>query len=123
VEEKHDSSETFDVAVQTWKQAQVVLGPTKIFWPAAEMIQVLAADIGKYRQQLVKCLFDDEQLVVAYALLVLKRADDPMLKELPEQLLNRREKITVRSGSFSEKMELGAFARMLKKQACRAARE
>jgi hypothetical protein len=99
------------------------MGNQEIFWPAAEMIQVLAADIGKYRQQLVKCLFDDEQLVVAYALLVLKRADDPMLKELPEQLLNRREKITVRSGSFSEKMELGAFARMLKKQACRAARE
>ena len=83
-------------------------------WPAAGMIQVLAADIGKHRQRLFKCLFDDEQLVVAYALLVLKWADDPMLKELPEQLLNRREKITVRSGSFSEKMELGALARMLR---------
>jgi len=82
------------------------------------MIQLLAADIGRYRQRLFKCLFDDEQLVVAYALLALRRADDPMLKELPEQLLNRREKITVRSGNFSEKMELGAFARMLKKQAC-----
>ena len=32
-------------------------------WPAAEMIHVLAA--GKYRQRLFKCLFDDEQLVVA----------------------------------------------------------
>jgi hypothetical protein len=119
VEEQHDSLETFDAAVQTWKKAQVVReDPAKMVGPAAEMIQVLAADIGKYRQRLFKCLFDDEQLVVAYALLVLKWADDPMLKELPEQLLNRREKITVRSGSFSEKMELCAFARMLTKQAC-----
>ena len=70
VEEKHDSLEIFDAAVQTWKKAQVVReGPAKIAWPAEEMIQVLAADIGRYRQRLFKCLFDDEQLVVAYALL------------------------------------------------------
>ena len=70
MEEQHDSLETFDAAVQTWKKAQVVReGPAKMVWPAAEMIQVLAADIGKYRQRLFKCLFDDEQLVVAYALL------------------------------------------------------
>ena len=119
MEEKHDSSETFDVA-QTEKKSSSRQGRQNL-WQCGS--QVLAADIGKYRQQLVKCLLDDEQLVVAHALLVLKRADDPMLRELPEQLLNRREKITVRSGSFSEKMELGAFARMLKKQACRAAGE
>jgi hypothetical protein len=54
------------------KKARVAReGPTKITWQAAEMIQLLAADIAKYHQRLLECLFDDEQLAVAYALLVL----------------------------------------------------
>jgi hypothetical protein len=88
----------------------------------AEMIKEVAADIGKYRERLLKCLCDDNQLVVAHALLVLKRANDPMLTELPKELLNRHGKITLRIGSFSETMELGAFARMLKKEAATGVR-
>jgi hypothetical protein len=110
--------EHFDAAVQTWKKAQVVREVSgKIKAPSAEMIKGIAAEIGKYRERLVRCLHDDDQLLVAYALLVFKRAHDPILNELPEELLNRHDKITVRTGSFSEKMELGAFARMLKKGA------
>src|SRR5215467_10889121 len=108
----------FDAAVQIWKKAQVVLEVSgKIKSPSAEMIKEIAAEIGKYRERLVRCLHDDDQLLVAYALLVFKRAHDPILNELPMELLNRHNKITLRTGSFSQKMELGAFARMLKKEA------
>ena len=111
----NNNLELFDAAVQIWKKAQVVR--ERPGWPPAEMIKEVAADIGKYRERLLKCLCDDNQLVVAHALLVLKRANDPMLTELPKELLNRHGKITLRIGSFSETMELGAFARMLKKEA------
>jgi hypothetical protein len=118
VEQDSNDVELFDAAVQTWKNAQVVREVSgKIKAPSVEMIKEVAAEIGKYRERLVRCLHDDDQLLVAYALLVFKRAHDPILKELPAELLNRHNKITVRTGSFSQKMELGAFARMLNKEA------
>lgn len=43
----------------------------------------------------------------------------PVFTELSTEVLNRHEKITIVRGSFSEKMELGAFARMLQKEARR----
>ena len=118
MEESRNNFDLFDAAVQIWKKAQVVREISgKVEWPPAEMIKNIAADMGRYRERLLMCLFDDNQLVVAYAMLVLKRVNDPMLKELPKELLSRHDKITLRIGSFSETMELGAFARMLKKQA------
>ena len=118
MEEDGNDMELFDAAVQIWRKAQVVREVSgKIKAPSAEMIKEVAAEIGKYRERLVRCLHDDDQLVVAYALLVFKRAHDPILNELPEEILNRHNKITVRTGSFSQNMELGAFARMLKKEA------
>jgi len=118
VEEDGNDMELFDAAVQIWKKAQVVREFSgKIRAPSAEMIKEVAAEIGKYRERHVRCLNHDDQLLVAYALLVFKRAHDPILGELPKELLNRHNKITVRTGSFSQTMELGAFARMLKKRA------
>ena len=118
MEQDGNDMELFDAAMQIWKTAEVVREVSgKIKAPSAEMIKEVAAEIGKYRERLVRCLHDDDQLLVAYALLVFKRAHDPILKELPPELLNRHNKITVRTGSFSQNMELGAFARMLKKEA------
>jgi hypothetical protein len=79
------------------------------------MVRTIADEIGKYRERLMECLSHESQLVAAYALLVLSKVNDPALNELPTELLTLHEKITVRSGSFSDKMELGAFARMLRK--------
>ena len=118
MQENRDHLELFEAAIQSWKKAQVVREfPGKDKWRPAEFVEEIAADIGRYREQLLKCLSDEHQLVVAYALLVLKRANDPTLKELPRELLNRHGKITILMGGFSDKMELGAFARMLKKEA------
>ena len=90
--------------------------------PSEAMVRTIADEIGKYREQLMECLSHESQLVVAYALLVLSKVNDPALNELPTELLTLHEKITVRSGSFSDKMELGAFARMLRKEAWRRGR-
>jgi len=87
--------------------------------PSEAMVRTIADEIGKYREQLMECLSHESQLVVAYALLVLSKVNYPALNELPTELLTRHEKKTVRSGSFSDKMELDAFARMLRKEAWR----
>src|SRR4051812_8507270 len=45
--------------------------------------------------------------------LALKRVKSGVLKSLPDDLLNRKDKIGIRFGSFGERMELGAFARRI----------
>ena len=90
--------------------------------PSEAMVRTIADEIGKYREQLMECLSHESQLVAAYALLVLRKVNDPALKELPTELLASRKTMTVRSGSFSNKIELGAFARMLRKEAWRRGR-
>src|SRR5262249_39765191 len=73
VEEDGNDMELFDAAVQIWKKAQVVRECSgKIRAPSAEMIKEVAAEIGKYRERHVRCLNHDDQLLVAYALLVFK---------------------------------------------------
>jgi hypothetical protein len=67
----------------------------------------------------MELLSHESQVVAVYALLVLRKVNDPALKELPTELLTSHKKITVRTGSFSHTMELGAFARMLRKEAGR----
>jgi hypothetical protein len=112
-----DSPDLLDAAVQTWRKAQVVYNPSRAGSPSEAMVRTIADEIDKYRERLVQCLFHESQLVTAYALLVLRKVNDPALGELPTGLMTRHEKITVCCGSFSDKMELGAFARMLKKEA------
>jgi hypothetical protein len=107
-----------DEAVQIWREAQVVHNPgRKGETPSEAMVRKVAEEIGKYRERLMECLSHESQLVAAYALLVLRKVNDPALKELPTELLTSHKKITVRTGSFSDTMELGAFARMLRKEA------
>src|SRR5262245_12714072 len=108
-----------DAAVQIWRKAQVVHNPGRAESSSEAMVRTIADEIDKYRERLVKCLSHESQLVAAYALLVLRKANDPALNQLPTELLTRHEKITVCSGSFRDKMELGAFARMLRKEARR----
>jgi hypothetical protein len=59
------------------------------------MVRTIADEIDKYRERLVQCLSHESQLVTAYALLVLRKVNDPALGELPTGLMIREEKITV----------------------------
>jgi len=112
-----------DAAVQIWREAQVVHDPSRsLKTPSEVMVRTIADEISQYRERLMECLSHESQLVAAYALLVLRKMNDPALKELPTELLTSHKKITVRTGSFSETMELGALARMLRKEACRRER-
>jgi hypothetical protein len=109
-------------AVEIWRKAQVVHNPSRAETPSEAMVRTIADEGEKYRERLMECLSHGSQLVAAYALLVLRKVNDPALKELPTELLTSHKKITVRTGSFSETMELGAFARMLRKEAWRRGR-
>src|SRR5215472_6553287 len=118
-----DKPDLLDAAVQIWREAQVVYNPSRTLkTPSEAMVRTIADEIGKYRERLMECLSHESQLVAAHALLVLRKVNDPALKELPTELLTSHKKITVRTGSFSETMELGALARMLRKEACRRER-
>jgi hypothetical protein len=111
-------TDLLDAAVQIWRKAQIVCNPSRAGSPSEAMVGTIANQVGKYRERLVQCLSHESQLVAAYAL-VFEKTNDPVLSELSTEVLNRHDKITIVRGSFSEKMELGAFARMLQKEARR----
>jgi hypothetical protein len=89
-----------DVAVQIWREAQIVHKTSRTLKMDSEtMVRTIADEIGKYRERLMECLSNESQLVAAYALLVLRKVNDPALKELPTELLSSHKKITVRTGA------------------------
>lgn len=112
-------ADLLSLSLDVWRKAQVVIdgSPWDGYPLESKMVQDIVEEFPKYRERVVDALLDRSQLVVAYSLLVLRNANDPVLKSLPNKLLSRCEKITIRTGSFSNKMELGAFARQLAKSA------
>jgi hypothetical protein len=79
------------------------------------LVEILTAR-PDLEEKLLELLNHPHQLVVAYALLTLDRMESSTLKNLPEELLKRKEKVSLITGSFSQKMELGAFARHIQKK-------
>ena len=66
---------------------------------------------------LISLLSSSSQLVVAHALETLKLQGSPVLTELSDELCDRREKVTFQHGSFRTSMDLGGFARQIRKEA------
>jgi hypothetical protein len=104
----------FEQALSVWRKAQVVTDAYRSD-PIVCFDEVVAHP-ELYHDQLVAALNDQSQLVVAYCLLALEKMKSPALAALPDSLLARREKITIRFGSFSTSSDLGGLARQLKKK-------
>ena len=106
-------------AVGLWRKAQVVHdGPTRPGFPESlEAVFEIARDHQNCHDDLVRLLASDSQLVVAYALLTLQMMGSRVLEDLPEDLLRRREKVTIDSGSFRTSMDLGGLPRQIRKRA------
>jgi hypothetical protein len=104
-------------AINVWKRAQILfLGPAWNCQPEARYVAELLRDRVDLEMKLIELLKHESQLVSAYSLVVLDLMDSQELGQLPEGLLGRKEKITTHMGSFSDKMELGAYARQIQKR-------
>ena len=105
-------------AVARWSKAQVVYeGPTRAGIPEPLLLVDEVAARPDCHDALLSLLSSQNQLVVAYVLLTLRRMGSAALAELPKGLLERREKITLDCGSFRNSMDLGGLARQFRKEA------
>jgi hypothetical protein len=108
-----------DRAQVVWKQAQVFFQmPSFEGKPEARVTaERIAIEHPEYENDLLALLHHENQLVVAYTLLTLQLMGSTALKHLPEDLLQRRNKLTVSTESFKQTMDLGGFARQVMKMA------
>lgn len=109
--------EIVDRAIEVWKKAQVVYqSPSWEGRPEARVfVERIATEFRECERKLAELLEHENQLVAAYALLTLQLMGSRTLRTLPAQLLERRSKITLRTGSFSTSMDLGGLARQVQK--------
>ena len=118
--------EIISQARRVWAKSQVVYQePSHQGKPeACYLMEQLVQCYPHCESKLVHLLGDVNQLVVAYALLTLEMLGSSVLCNLPPDLLDRRENLTLALGSFRIGMELGGLARQVQKRAReRAARQ
>src|SRR4051812_29097389 len=116
-----EHADTLEREVVLWRKAQVVHeGPTRLGFPEPlEAVLEIARGHPECHDGLVRLLSSEDQLVVAYALLTLQAMRSRVLENVPQQLLERREKVTIDIGSFRNSMDLGGLARQVRKRARR----
>jgi hypothetical protein len=107
-------------AARIWAKAQVVHeGPS---WqgqpPARALVEQIAARPDCH-DGLLALLGSPSQLVVAHALQALELLGSKALAALPDELCGRREQVTFQCGSFRTGMDLGGYARQIRKRARR----
>jgi hypothetical protein len=111
-----------DQAVRLWEKAQILYTAPTRSPQLPEQLAIaerIAAEYPQFHDAVVNLLSSSHQLVVAYSLMTLRIMNSPILAELSEELLNRREKVTVSAGCFVNSMDLGGLARQYRKEARR----
>lgn len=107
-------------AARVWAKAQVVREEPS--WegqpPARVLVEQAAADPACHAG-LLALLSSPSQLVAAHALQALELAGSPALAVLPDELCDRREQVSFQWGSFRNTMDLGGYARQVRKRARR----
>jgi hypothetical protein len=100
-------------AIQLWQGAQIL--QITASWrgePAAVAAsERLAADPQRFERAVASLLEHPSQLVVGYSLFTLHLMRSSLLASLPDSLLQRRDGLTVQTGSFRERTDLGSYAR------------
>lgn len=113
-----DAESLLAEAARVWAAAQVVREePSREGEPATRALVERAASLPECHAGLLALLGETSQLVVAHALQALELAGSPALAELPDELCDRRSKVTFQCGSFRTSMDLGGYARQLRKRA------
>jgi hypothetical protein len=112
------SPSVLEEAVSVWKKAQIVHdSPGKYGMPEAREYAERVALHPEHEKGLISLLTSPNQLVVAYALRTLELMKSSSLADLPDELLDRKEKVSFQIGSFRNSMDLGGLAREIRKRA------
>lgn len=113
-----EEAEVLRQAVAAWRRAQVVhQTPSWEGQPEARAAAEKIALHGRFESPLLGLLANSNQLVVAYALIALELMGSDRLASLPETLLANRSNLTLQFGSIRNAMDLGGFARQVRKRA------
>ena len=113
-----DGTELLEGAAQVWAKAQVVHEtPSWEGEPPARAFVEQVATVPGCHDGLIALLSSPNQLVVAHALQALELMRSPVLAGLPDELCDRRQKVTFQCGSFRTSMDLGGYARQVRKRA------
>ena len=117
-----EASRLLDEATRVWAKAQVVYESLSCEGlPPARALVEQVARVPECHNGLLVLLSSPNQLVVAYALQTLELMGSPALAEIPSELLERRQHLTILCGSFRTLMDLGGLARQIRKRARAAA--
>jgi hypothetical protein len=109
-------------AARVWAKAQIVYeSPSWEGHPPGRALVERVAAVPECHDGLLGLLSSPDQLVVAYALEALELMGSPALADLSDELCNRRQQVTFQCGSFHNAMDLGGYARQIRKRARRRA--
>ncbi len=112
-----EASALLEEAARVWAKAQVVHeSPSWEGHPPPRALVEQIARRPECHDGLLALLSAPSQLVVAYALQTLELMGSPALAELPDELLERLEKLTIQCGSYRSSMDLGGLARQIRKR-------
>jgi hypothetical protein len=111
--------ELLERAVAIWRKAQLLF--EGLSWQGEPKALAIAEQIAEshpdYEADLAALLFDPSQLVAAYALRTLERMRSPLLESIPSEVLQRRSRVTVNTGSIQMSTDLGCLAREAQRRA------
>lgn len=108
-----------DCAVAIWRKAQIVYetGSWRGKPETVAVAEELAASHAECGPALASLLLDASQLVAAYALLTLELMESPLLQHIPPEVLQRRSRVTLSTGSIHVTTDLGWLAREAQRRA------
>jgi hypothetical protein len=113
-----------DEAARVWAKAQIVYeSPSREGHPQARALAEEIAQLPECHEGLLAMLSSTNHLVVAYTLQTLEMMGSPALVDLPDELLDSKRNLTIQAGSFRNSMDLGGFARQIRKRAQEKARK
>jgi hypothetical protein len=111
--------ELLEKAVAIWRKAQILYEFAS--WEGEPRARAIAEQIAEshpeYEADLAALLLDPSQLVAAYALWTLERMRSPLLENISPEVLQRRSRVSLSSGSIQTDTNLGALARQAQRRA------
>jgi hypothetical protein len=119
VDRSSQDCDLVDRAVALWRKAQVLYEASS--WEgrpeARATAEQIAASHPECEPLLASLLFDNSQLVAAYALLTLERMRSSVLQDLPSAVLESRSNVALVYSGIKTSMELGILARQVQERA------
>jgi hypothetical protein len=113
-----DGRALVDQAARVWAKAQIVdESPSWQGQPPARALVEQVAACQECHGELVSLLASPNQLLVAHALQALELMQSNVLADLPDELCDRTQQVTFRCGSVKNSMDLGGYARQIRKRA------